>query len=165
MKRIPSIADLHRLFECRDGVLVRRVTQSQKARAGMIAGNLAGTGYLQVMALGAPLLVHRVVWAMTHGAWPTHKIDHINGCRTDNRPENLREATQSQNLMNRGACKSNRLGVKGVSMTASGKYAVRVSKDRKTSFIGTFDSLDVAKGEYALAAKRLHGDFYPGANV
>ena len=43
---------------------------------------------------------HRAVWAVVHGRLPT-QIDHINGNPYDNRIENLREVTPSQNCMNR----------------------------------------------------------------
>ena len=43
---------------------------------------------------------HHVVWAWHHGRFPTLQIDHINGKRFDNRIENLREVTQSENMRN-----------------------------------------------------------------
>ena len=44
--------------------------------------------------------LHRSVFAYHHGRWPEKTIDHINGCRTDNRIENLREVSQSENMTN-----------------------------------------------------------------
>lgn len=45
--------------------------------------------------------IHTIVWALCHGEIPTYTIDHINGDRLDNRIENLREVSQSENMMNR----------------------------------------------------------------
>ena len=45
-------------------------------------------------------LMHQAVWAWHHGRFPTLQIDHINGKRFDNRIENLREVTQSENMRN-----------------------------------------------------------------
>ena len=58
---------------------------------------------------------HRAVWAVVYGRFPT-QIDHINGDKTDNRLENLREVTYSENDANRvWAWKPNaRTGLPGV---------------------------------------------------
>ena len=41
--------------------------------------------------------VHHAVWAVCKGRWPEQQIDHINGNKHDNRIENLREVSQSEN--------------------------------------------------------------------
>ena len=42
-----------------------------------------------------------IVWAVTHDRMPAGQIDHINGNPKDNRIENLREVSRSENDMNR----------------------------------------------------------------
>ena len=44
--------------------------------------------------------MHRAIFAFCHGRWPTLQIDHINGCKTDNRIGNLREVTNQENHLN-----------------------------------------------------------------
>ena len=44
--------------------------------------------------------IHTIVWALCHGEIPTYTIDHINGDRLDNRIENLREVSGSENKLN-----------------------------------------------------------------
>ena len=43
---------------------------------------------------------HRAVWAWHHGRLPTMGLDHINHDTFDNHIENLREVTQSENILN-----------------------------------------------------------------
>ena len=44
--------------------------------------------------------LHHAVWAICKGRWPEQQIDHVNGDKHDNRIENLREVSDSENKMN-----------------------------------------------------------------
>ena len=44
--------------------------------------------------------MHKIIWAWHHGRFPTLQIDHLNGNGFDNRIENLREVSGSENKMN-----------------------------------------------------------------
>lgn len=70
-------------------------------RKGMPAGTLASSGYYEVQIQGKKKQAHRVVWELHNGPVPPGKcIDHINRVRTDNRIENLRLASVSDNNCN-----------------------------------------------------------------
>ena len=43
----------------------------------------------------------RAVWALCHEQWPEDEIDHLNGDTHDNRIENLRECSHSENNLNK----------------------------------------------------------------
>ena len=43
----------------------------------------------------------RAVWALCHEQWPQGEIDHLNADVQDNRIENLRECTSSENSLNK----------------------------------------------------------------
>ena len=47
-----------------------------------------------------PVIYHHAVWAWHHGRLPTMGLDHINHDTFDNHVENLREVTQTENLLN-----------------------------------------------------------------
>ena len=80
-----------------------RLTSSRYGRA--IRGKKHGKkGYLAVNCrIGKKLVVvylHHAVWAVCKGRWPEQQIDHINGIKQDNRIENLREVSGSENMRN-----------------------------------------------------------------
>jgi hypothetical protein len=91
---------------------------------------------------------------------PSHQIDHINGDRTDNRLENLREATNSENQYNSKTRKDNKLGIKGISCYREGKYRAYTRDNGKKIHIGCFDTLEEAKAAYDKAASTIHGEFF-----
>jgi len=61
-------------------------------------------GYLCVLCrLGKKQVfvhLHHVVWAVCKGRWPKQQMDHVNGNKQDNRIENLREVSQTENNLN-----------------------------------------------------------------
>ena len=42
------------------------------------------------------IAAHHLAWFLVHGSWPTHKVTHVNGDKTDNRPANLASALSLQ---------------------------------------------------------------------
>jgi hypothetical protein len=94
------------------------------------------------------------------GAEPGEYVDHINGDKSDNRKANLRIATNSQNLMNRGRNRNNTSGYKGVRYEKRrDKWAAEIKKDYKSKFLGYFDCKHEAARAYNRAALELHGEF------
>ena len=80
-----------------------RLISSRLGRA--IKGKKLGKkGYLCVNCLidkrQVYVYLHHAVWAICKGCWPEQQIDHINGNKGDNRIENLREVSGSENKMN-----------------------------------------------------------------
>ena len=117
-------------------------------------------GYHTGAIWGKMLLAHRVAWVIAHGYWPEHFLDHINGIRSDNRLCNLREATNAENLRNRGVQKDSESGIKGVRFDRRyGRWQARITVERRQKHLGYYDTPEAAAAAYAEAARRHHGEF------
>ena len=96
----------------------------------VIKGHVVSEGYLLLnmrLADGRHAIgLHQLVWVLCHGRFPK-QIDHLNGNPTDNRIENLREVSQSENDMNRvWAWKPNaKTGLPGV-CKSNGRYRIKI---------------------------------------
>lgn len=90
-----------------------------KRFSGKIAGHThtctVGKKYIQVRVDNVLHYAHRIIWVMLHGPiGRSEEIDHINGDGTDNRIENLRLVTSSQNKRNQRKLCTNTSGYTGV---------------------------------------------------
>lgn len=109
---------------------------------GKQAGSLKKHGYYEINIDGKIVFAHRAALAISHGDWPTGEVDHINGIRSDNRLENLREVSRSENQRNRAISARTRSGVHGVSKR-NGRWVVNVGTGNGRH-IGTFDTFEEA---------------------
>lgn len=90
------------------------------------------------------------------------QVDHRNRNGLDNRRENLRLATHSQNLWNRGDYINNTSGHKGVYWSKEkGKFYARITVNGKVKNLGYFLLLDDAANARDAAVREFHGDFAP----
>jgi hypothetical protein len=89
------------------------------------------------------------------------EVDHRNGARADNRRENLRLATHTENSLNRGKASHNRSGFKGVTKhpLCKDKWQARIRFNGKQRHLGLFDTAEDAHEFYCLAADMVHGEF------
>ena len=128
---------------------------------GKRAGYVNSLGYYAVAIRGQSILCHRLIWAMENGRDPVGDVDHRDLCRSNNRLGNLREATRSQNCMNKTRRSDNKSGVKGVHWhKASNKWAaVITAKAVGTVHLGVFSTVEEAAQAYRRAAAGLHGNF------
>lgn len=90
---------------------------------------------------------HRAVYFLAHGCWPTY-IDHVDGNRQNNNPENLREVTHLENNHNRL--------VRGYYKTRRGKYKAVIRCGGKQIRLGEFSTEAEARTAYLTAKKELH---------
>ena len=140
--------------------LVRR--GNQNTFPGKIAGFVRSDRYRRICTNGKRYLAHRLAWFYMTGEWPESEIDHINGVRDDNRWENLRLATHTQNIMNANIYKNNTSGYKGVycsKKTKINKWRASIRIDKILKHLGCFDTLSGAARAYNKAAKKHFGEF------
>ena len=153
-------AYLREIFDLVDGQFVRIKKTSRNIKVGAIAGCKRKDGYLVVRVLDKLYLAHRLAWFWHHGVWPKDLIDHVDGNKENNKIENLREATKSTNGFNRGKEKTNRTGFKGIVFYKPyGKYMARITVQRKSTFLGYYDTPEDAHQAYCDAAATYHGEF------
>lgn len=89
---------------------------------------------------------------------PGYEGEHRDGDGLNNRRDNLRVATRSQNCMNRHGWSMH--GYKGVYKVSTGdKYGARIQVNKKMVQIGCFDSPEAAARAYDVEATKLHGEF------
>ena len=117
-------------------------------------------GYLCLNLFSTTWKCHRLAWFLYYGCWPKEVLDHINGIRVDNKIENLREATQNQNEMNKKKkteCSSN---YKGVWWCVNNKtWRARIRNNGTSKNLGSYTSEEAAACAYDKAARELHGDY------
>lgn len=88
------------------------------------------------------------------------QIDHINGNGLDNRKENLRICTQSQNLMNSTCIKKGSSKYKGVVyVKKTNKFYAHIKLNTKIIYLGTFNTEIEAAQAYNLAASKFFVSF------
>jgi len=126
------------MYEPETGRLLWKVKRpGPKTFIGMVAGSVKTDGrYRSVCLNGKRNYVHRIVWEMHFGQIPSGMcIDHIDGNGLNNKLQNLRVATLSENQRNRSQSKVSKTGIQGVfhhrggfSVSCAGKY-VTYKKD------------------------------------
>ena len=127
--------------------------------AGTLAGHVRKDKYIHVILLGNSYKAHRLAWLLHHKQWPTNQIDHVDGNPSNNKIDNLREATPAQNMANKRCYRNNTTGQKGVHNPEPGKWTARIQHNNKRIVLGTFNTFEDARDAYISASSIYHGDF------
>lgn len=149
---------LQEMFVYSDGNLYWKKPR-KKVVVGSKAGALSGRGYMDVKIDQKIYKLHRLIFMWHHGYMPEF-VDHVDCERLNNKIENLREATASQNKWNQPVPKNNTSGIKGVCFDKTkNKWKGYVGYQGKDKHIGNFDSIDDAKIAVEKTRGELHGQF------
>jgi len=157
-----NIASMHS-FQIKDVVAVLDEGDAHYAREWVWYVHRTGhSTYLRGYQRGIPLAqqkmryLHRVLTDAPKG----NDVDHINGNGLDNRRENLRLCTRSQNNANRHRTQSKSSPYKGVHLEKqTGRWRAEVHHLGKRHTLGRFDRIEDAANAYAVKAAELFGEF------
>jgi hypothetical protein len=156
--KILSQQKLLELVEYRDGNLYWKVKPAKNKQTGDKAGSIRKNGYCAVKINGKYDYAHRFIYLMFYGYMPK-TIDHIDGNPSNNKIENLREATQGQNLCNKTKQSNNKSGIKGVFWDSRRKEWTATCQVNGKSIRKYCKNIDEAEIIVRKLREQLHGQF------
>lgn len=133
------------------------------AQGRRTAGSASGN-YYRITVDGKSYRAHWLAWLWMKGEFPKPFMDHVDGNKQNNKWSNLRLATKSQNMANRGAQKNTTSGLKGVwpyhAGASYGKpWQAGIAHEGKKYHLGHFETAQEAHEAYKAAAQKLFGEF------
>lgn len=145
------------------GVVTRLVCTANRQTVGEQVGAPGARGYLQATIHSEKYMLHRLIWMWVYGAWPAHKVDHINRVRSDNRLTNLREVTHAENCHNQSLSTRNWSGFTGAAWDKSRcLWVASIGINGKQLHLGRFLTPELASAAYQ-AAKAIYHPTAPKA--
>jgi len=145
------------------GALTWRITTGSfkvGQEAGTVARNEDYCSYRNVSIFNERYKAHRIAWLLQTGSWPEKYIDHIDGDGLNNKWENLRQVSPSQNLVNQKVRSDSASGIKGVSYNKRrSAWQAYINLGRKRKHLGYHETLEEAAAARLAAQQRFHGEF------
>mgnify|MGYP000223524280 CR=1 FL=1 len=149
-------------YDPKTGLFVWR-TNRRGMRTGVRAGYVKvfkNVSYLNIRVDGRHYRAGRLAFLYMTGEWPPDEIDHRDCDGLNNRWENLRAATRSQNRANSRLSSNSLTGYKGVTYhRKSCRYRAWIQVGGKGHYLGRFDTPEEAHAAYVAAAKKYFGEF------
>ena len=131
------------------------------AKPGSIAGSKKSAYWLLKLS-GTFYYCHRIVFFMSHRKDPLNlQIDHKDRNKGNNKIDNLRLVTTSENARNTGNRSNNTSGVKGVYFHKPyGKYRATIRVNNRRIYLGNFARLEDAAAARKAAELKYWGRNY-----
>lgn len=167
MAQAPSLERVQELLvlDVETGVLRWRKTLGSRALAGDVAGYPhKASGYWIIGIDGVRRRAHVLIWFMLYGEWCPRLIDHEDRDRGNNRPSNLRKASESQQRMNAALRSDNTSGERGVHWQA-GAYVARARVDGVEHYAGRHKTVEEAAEAARKMRLKLFGEFVPAYDL
>jgi hypothetical protein len=150
---------LNEIFNYEDGNLIWKKKISKNITLNKVAGRTIHHGYKMIGLYKKAYMSHRLIFMFHHGYFPK-EVDHIDGNPANNKIENLRPATHSQNLKNQKLRTDNVSGHKNVGWSKrEQKWRVRLTVNYKDKHIGYFSDRELADLVAIEATNLHHGNF------
>lgn len=150
-------------YDLETGIFRWKIRSHHRLQVGDVAGCGDGHGRWVLTFQGKKRFASRVAWLIVTGAWPEMEIDHIDCDPLNNKWNNLRQATRTQQNCNMKTRKDNPLGAKGVRKRTKTTFEAYVSLNGERRMLGPFKTLEEAKAARDAVAAELHGEFQRGA--
>ena len=151
-----DLKEFRRRFKVAGGnLVVKAPIPRSKYKIGDFINTRIANGYMSFMVNKRAFRVHRVIYYLSYGVWPGDlHVDHINGDRLDNRPENLRLLTASQNARSyRSVSPSAASPYRGVGWSKRWeKYTSGIKVNNKSINLGLYTSEKEAAIAYNYSA-------------
>jgi hypothetical protein len=143
-----------------EGIVRWKKAPHPRIQVGTVAGNNPGNDYLRICLQGKAYGYHRVVYYLAYGVDSLgYEIDHINRNSLDNRPENLRLATESQNKWNKGCSPKCQTGYRGIRKRFWGQ-SYRWEVSFRCKYVGTYKTLEEAIEAWEEVVRPYAGEFF-----
>lgn len=121
---------------------------------GYRAGTTLQAGYTQISIDGKFYRASRLAWFYMTGKWPEFEVDHIDRNPANDKWDNLREVTGTQNKENTSAHVDSKSKVKGVSWDAKRqKWIAQICSDGRNRNLGRYERIEDAIAAYEKAAQ------------
>jgi len=135
--------------------------RGSKTRVGDIAGALDSEGYVVCKIHNKNYKAHRLAWLYVYGTFPPTQIDHVNGCKSDNRLSNIRCADSTSNHHNVEGQRNNTSGARGVcKVKRSAPWRASARHEGKIVTLGYYKTIEDAAAMYRWFAEATRGVFY-----
>lgn len=119
----------------------------RRCRVGEMAGTIKTTEKNRIIICINKKLykAHRLAYFYMTGKWPEHEIDHIDHNMSNNKWDNLRPVSRSQNFRNLPKPKTNSSGITGVHFNKrTNRWVSYVGIYNKRIHLGTFGTIEEA---------------------
>lgn len=148
-------------YDPETGVFTRRISRGpfQKGSVAGTEGRFASGIRCVIWLGGKPYYRSRLAWFYMTGVW-AEEVDHRDRDTLNDRWNNLREATRSQNQANTKTYRNNKTGQRGVHYRPEiGRFRAVISENGRNRSLGHFDTLEEAAAAWRSAAVNAHGEF------